>query len=38
MKAAIYNGIKNIELRDLDMPKCGDHDIVVKNIYAAVCG
>lgn len=38
MKAAIYNGIKNIEMKELEMPQCGDNDIVVKNVYAAICG
>lgn len=38
MKVAIYQGIKNIEMKEVDMPKCGDNDIVIKNIYAAICG
>lgn len=38
MKAAIYNGQKNILLTELDTPTAGDNDIVVKNIYASVCG
>jgi len=38
MKAAIYNGIKHIEIREMEMPVCGDNDILVKNLYAAVCG
>lgn len=38
MKAAIYNGIKSIEIKELKMPQCGENDIVVKNIFAAVCG
>lgn len=38
MKAAIYNGIKNVELRDLEMPACGDNDVIIKNIYAGICG
>lgn len=38
MKAAIYQGIKNIEVKDLPMPDCDDNGIVVKNIYAAICG
>lgn len=38
MKAAIYNGIKNVALKDLEMPKCGDNDVIVKNIYAGICG
>lgn len=38
MRAAIYNGKKNILLDELEMPKAGDHDIVVKNLYASICG
>lgn len=38
MKAAIYRGIKQIDLVDLPMPTCDDNGIVVKNIYAAICG
>ena len=38
MKAAIYQGIKNIEVRELPMPDCDDDGIVVKNLYAAICG
>ena len=38
MKGAIYQGIKNIELKELPMPNCDDNGIVVKNLYAAICG
>lgn len=38
MKAAIYQGIKDIEMKEVEMPVCGDHDIVIKNVYAAICG
>lgn len=38
MKAAIYNGQKNIRLSELPAPKAGDTDIVVKNLYASICG
>ena len=38
MKVAIYQGIKDIEMKEVDMPICGDNDIVIKNIYAAICG
>ncbi|MCM1195388.1 MAG: alcohol dehydrogenase catalytic domain-containing protein [Corallococcus sp.] len=38
MKAAIYNGIKNIEVKDLPTPVCGDNDVIVKNLYAGICG
>lgn len=38
MKAAIYNGKRNILLGELETPKAGEHDIVVKNLYASICG
>ncbi len=38
MRAAIYNGQKNIAMTELDTPIAGDNDIVVKNLYASICG
>lgn len=38
MRAAIYNGKKSILLEELETPKAGPHDIVVKNLYASICG
>lgn len=38
MKAAIYNGQKNIRLSQLPTPAAGDTDVVVKNLYASICG
>lgn len=38
MRAAIYNGQRDILLTELESPVCGDNDIVVKNIYASICG
>lgn len=38
MKAALYQGKENIELTELETPHPGDDDIVVKNIYASICG
>lgn len=38
MRAAIYKGQKNILLGQLDTPKAGDNDIVIKNLYASICG
>lgn len=38
MRAAIYNGQKNILMTELENPTPGDNDIVVKNIYASICG
>ncbi|MGI6009920.1 MAG: zinc-dependent alcohol dehydrogenase [Ruminococcus sp.] len=38
MRAAIYNGKQKITLAELDMPAAGDNDIVVRNLYASICG
>lgn len=38
MKAAIYNGIKKVDLVELPTPDCDDNGIVVKNICASICG
>lgn len=38
MKIAIYQGIKDVEIKEVEMPKCGPKDIIIKNKYAAICG
>lgn len=38
MRAAIYNGQKDILLTNLETPEAGDNDIVVRNLYASICG
>lgn len=38
MKAAIYLGKENVEVRELPLPVCGDDDVLIKNIYSSVCG
>lgn len=38
MKAGIYLGQENIEIRELEMPKVGDRDVLVQNIYSSICG
>lgn len=38
MRAAIYNGQKDILLTQLDTPIAGENDIVVRNLYASICG
>ena len=37
MKAALYQGIHNIEIADLPDYKCGDDAIILKNIYSSIC-
>ncbi|MCI7812768.1 MAG: zinc-binding dehydrogenase [Lachnospiraceae bacterium] len=38
MRAAIYNGKRDILLTELETPVAGDKDIVVRNLYASICG
>ena len=38
MRAAIYNGQRDILLTELETPVAGDNDIVVRNLYASICG
>ena len=38
MRVALYNGQKNIIMTEMETPMAGDNDIVVKNIYASICG
>lgn len=38
MKAGIYLGRKNIEVRELDMPVVGENDVLIQNIYSSICG
>ena len=38
MKAGIYLGKEQIEIRELPLPEVGEDDILVQNIYSSVCG
>lgn len=38
MKAGIYLGKENIEIRELEIPKVGDRDVLIQNIYSSICG
>ena len=38
MKSALYMGQKSIEMADVPMPECGENDVLLKNIYASICG
>jgi threonine dehydrogenase-like Zn-dependent dehydrogenase len=37
-KAAIYKDIKDVQIEELPYPKCGDNDVIVKNVIAGICG
>ena len=38
MKAAIYMGKEQIEIRELPMPECGENDVIIENVYSSICG
>lgn len=38
MKAAIYLGKENIEIRELPVPQLSDYDVLIQNIYSSICG
>ena len=38
MKAGIYLGKEQIELRELPLPEVGDNDVLVQNLYSGICG
>lgn len=38
MKAAIYLGKENIEIRDLPMPECEENDVIIQNLHSSICG
>lgn len=38
MKAALYQGVHNIEIAEIPDYECGDDAIILKNIYSSVCG
>lgn len=38
MRAALYQGQRNIELAEIETPVAGDNDIVIKNLYSSICG
>lgn len=38
MKAAIYYGQEDVRIEELEKPEAGGNDIVIKNLYASICG
>lgn len=38
MKAGIYLGKEDVEIRDLDLPEAGDNDVLIQNLYSSICG
>ncbi len=38
MKAGIYLGKEQVEIRELPLPEVGDQDVLIQNIYSSICG
>lgn len=38
MKAALYQGVRNIEIAQWPDYECGDDAVVLQNIYSSICG
>lgn len=38
MRVAVYNGAHDVVVEDWPMPEVGTHDVLVRNLYAGVCG
>ena len=38
MKAGIYLGKEQVEIRELPLPEVGDNDVLVQNLYSSICG
>lgn len=38
MKAAVYLGKEQVEVRELPDPVCGGNDVIIQNIYSSICG
>lgn len=38
MKAGIYLGKENVEIREVDMPEVGENDVLIRNVYSSICG
>jgi 2-desacetyl-2-hydroxyethyl bacteriochlorophyllide A dehydrogenase len=38
LKAAIYNGPKDVAVTEIPTPVPGPHDVLLRNLYAGICG
>ncbi|MCD6407539.1 zinc-dependent dehydrogenase [bacterium] len=38
MKAAVYHGIEDIRIEEVEKPVCGEREILIKVSYCAICG
>ncbi len=37
-RAAVMTAVQKIEIRDIEMPVCGDNDVVLKTAFVGICG
>lgn len=37
-KALLHNGPMDFEFAELEIPPCGDNDVILKNLVASICG
>lgn len=38
MRGALYNGVKDVTLRELEKPTAGPGELIVRNTHAGICG
>lgn len=38
MKAGIYLGQRNVQIKEVELPQLGENDVLIKNIYSSICG
>ncbi len=38
MKAGIYLGKEQVKITELPLPKVGDNDVLIQNLYSSICG
>lgn len=38
MKSGIYLGKREIEIKEMPLPKVGENDVLIKNIFSSICG
>lgn len=37
-RGLIYHAAKDFTMEDLEMPECGDNDVILKNVVSSICG
>ena len=36
--ACVMTGVRTMEIREIEMPVCGDDDVLIKTEYVGLCG